>query len=64
MDQEADDYLVFGELMAAGVDFVIRASPNRVTTDGLRAGELLASKPSQIFRTVTLSARPKKQTRH
>jgi hypothetical protein len=64
MDQEADDYLVFGELMAAGVDFVIRASPNRVTTDGLRAGELLASKRSQIFRTVTLSARPKKQTRH
>jgi hypothetical protein len=63
MDQEADDYLVFGELMAAGVGFVIRASPNRVTTNGLRAGELLASKPSQIFRTVTLSVRPKKVMR-
>ena len=63
MDQEADDYLVFGELLAASVDFVIRASPKRVTTNGLRAGELLASKPSQIFRTVTLSARPAKQTR-
>lgn len=63
MDQEADDYLVFGELMAAGVGFVIRASPKRVATNGLRASELLASKPSQIFRTVTLSARPKKQTR-
>lgn len=62
MDQEADDYVVFGELMAAGAGFVIRASPNRLTTNGLRAGELLASKPSQIFRTVTLSARPKKET--
>ena len=63
MDQEADDYLVFGELMAADVGFVIRASPSRVTTNGLRAGELLASKPSQIFRTVTLSDRPKKLMR-
>ena len=60
MDQEADDFVMLGELSRAGLDFVVRGSPKRRAVDGLLAKEILEKKPSNVFRTVRLSTRLKK----
>jgi hypothetical protein len=58
MDQEADDYDLFAELHLAKLSFVIRASPERQTTNtGLCARDVLAMKPARLFRTVSLNPR-------
>jgi len=59
MDQEADDFIVYGELRAVGLDFVVRGDPKRLTADGVRVDELLETKPSNVFRSVRLSPREK-----
>jgi hypothetical protein len=58
MDQEADDYALFGELHAAGVAFVIRGSPERKTALREMVKDVLATQPSQFFRQLDLDARP------
>lgn len=60
MDQEADDFVVLGELSRAGVDFVIRGSAERMTVEGLKVREVLEQKSAALFRTVPLSVRTKK----
>lgn len=61
MDQEADDFVMLGELGRAELDFVVRVSPKRTATDGSLATVLLEKSPSVVFRTVRLSTRPKKK---
>lgn len=63
MDQEADDYGVFAALCEASLRFVIRSKPRRITADKMRTNEVLARKPAQIFRSVPISARSKKQAK-
>ncbi|HVH42747.1 MAG TPA: IS4 family transposase [Labilithrix sp.] len=64
MDQEADDFHVFAALQRAGLSFVIRVSPRRVTSEKLPAREVLARKPSKVFRSVHLAERPKPKKGH
>lgn len=64
MDQEADDFNVFAALQRAGLSFVIRASPQRVTSEKLTAREVLARQPSKVFRTVRVTERAKPKSRH
>jgi hypothetical protein len=60
MDQEADSFVMLAELTRAGVDFVVRGSPQRRTMDGLVAKDLLEHVPSHLFRSVRLSTREQK----
>jgi hypothetical protein len=60
MDQEADDFVMLGELSRAGLHFVVRGNPKRRVTDGGHVKEVLEKKPSNVFRTVRLSTRAKK----
>jgi hypothetical protein len=58
MDQEADDYDLLAELHKANLGFVIRACPDRKTSDGqLCAKDVLAKKPAKLFRAVPLNPR-------
>jgi hypothetical protein len=58
MDQEADDYDLLAALSAAGQRFVIRACPDRQTTDAkLPITAVLARQPATVFRTVPLNPR-------
>lgn len=57
MDQEGDDFYVFGALQKANVSFVIRADPKRKTSESAPLREVLAKEPASIFRTVQLTAR-------
>ena len=58
MDQEADDFMVYDALLEAGVPFVIRGSPRRLTEEGpLR--HVLEAQPQEAFRDVFLSRRQK-----
>lgn len=63
MDQEADDYDLLATMQQAQLGFVVRANPERQTTDdGLGVKEVLAKKPAKLFRTVSLSPRsPRKE---
>jgi hypothetical protein len=68
MDQEADDYDVLAALHDAQLRYVIRADPQRQTTDAKRTvTEVLAHQhPATVFRTVRLtprSARKAERTR-
>jgi hypothetical protein len=68
MDQEADDYDVLAVLHDAQLRYVIRADPQRQTTDAKRSvTEALAhQQPATVFRTVRLtprSARKAERTR-
>lgn len=59
MDQEADDYALFAELVADGLEFVIRGSSDRLLRSrGESVGEQLEAQAAQAFREVPLSARP------
>jgi len=63
MDQEADSYDIMSALLERRVAFVIRGdAARRTASDRIPAREVLASMPSQIFRTVTLTARGAKRT--
>jgi hypothetical protein len=57
MDQEADDYDLFAELLRGQLGFVVRVHPERRTADQLPTKEVLAAKPAKLFRTVPLTAR-------
>lgn len=67
MDQEADDYDVLAALHDAQLRYVIRADPQRQTTDAKQSvREVLARQPATLFRTVRLtprSARKAERTR-
>ena len=60
MDQEANDYVVFQELLKAKVDFVVRGSAERMLVGGRRVKDALAERPAREFREVSLSARARK----
>ena len=60
MDQEADDFVLLGELTRAGLDFVVRGSRDRITTEGPNVAALLAQTPATVFRSVRLSTRTTK----
>jgi hypothetical protein len=61
MDQEADDFVLLAELQRTQLDFVVRVSPARKTTNDRRADVELSAQPTTIFRTVHLTPRPRKQ---
>jgi hypothetical protein len=61
MDQEADDYDVFAGLKGAGLDFVIRGDPKRLTANGIPVEDELCAKAARVFRKVQLSVRTAKQ---
>lgn len=61
MDQEADDFVMLGELHRSGLGFVVRGSPKRLTTDGPQANVLLERQPATVFRAVRLSTRTTKK---
>jgi hypothetical protein len=62
MDQEADDYELFAALHQANLKFVVRACPNRQTTDAKKGvKEVLATKAAPVFRTVPLSPRSERK---
>ena len=65
MDQEADDYDVLAALAQAQLRYVIRADPQRQTTDAKQTvHEVLARQPATVFRTVRLTSRsPRKAER-
>jgi hypothetical protein len=58
MDQEADDYDVLAALHDAQLRYVIRADPQRQTTEAKRCvKDVLATHPATVFRTVPLTPR-------
>lgn len=58
MDQEADDYDVLAALHDAQLRYVIRADPQRQTTEDKRVvKDVLATQPATVFRTVPLTPR-------
>lgn len=63
MDQEADDYDVLAALHDAQLRYVIRADPQRHTTDAKRTvTEVLAhQQPATVFRTVRLTPRSERK---
>lgn len=58
MDQEADDFHVFFALTSRQVPFVIRGEGNRLTEDGPRLAEVLATHEDFAFRDVQVNRRP------
>jgi len=64
MDQEADDFHVFAALQRGAMNFVIRVSPRRVTSEKLLARDVLARQPAKIFRSVRVAGRAKPKTSH
>lgn len=61
MDREADDYAGFGEMLDAGLHFVIRASCGRRVLDGGTARDALAVQEDEIFRDVDVNPRSEKR---
>jgi len=58
MDQEADDYDVLAALHDAQLRYVIRADPQRQTTEAKQSvRDVLARHPASLFRTVRLTPR-------
>lgn len=62
MDQEADDYALFAEMMRHSLRFVVRGSSSRNTTEGEMAG-LLEKEPAHFLREVPLSRRSEKRSK-
>lgn len=60
MDQEANDYVVFEELLKAKVDFVVRGSAQRMLVGGRKVNDALSEQPAHEFREVSVSARSRK----
>lgn len=62
MDQEADDYDVLAALHDTQLHYVIRAAPERQTTDAKQSvHEVLARQPATLFRTVQLTPRSERK---
>jgi hypothetical protein len=62
MDQEADDYDALAALAQAQLRYVIRANPQRQTTDAKQTvHEVLARQPATVFRTVRLTPRSERK---
>ena len=62
MDQEADDYDVLAALQHAQLRYVIRADPQRQTTEAKQTvNEALARCPATVFRTVRLTPRSERK---
>jgi hypothetical protein len=62
MDQEADDYDVLAALHDAQLRYVIRADPQRQTTEAkLCVKDMLAPHPATVFRTVPLTPRSERK---
>lgn len=61
MDREADSYDVMAALIENNLGFVVRAKPSRKTEDRLPARELLAKRPTTIFRNIRVTPRPARQ---
>ena len=62
MDQEADDYDLLAALHHAQLRYVIRACPQRQTTEAKRCvKDVLATQPATVFRTVPLTPRSKRK---
>jgi hypothetical protein len=62
MDQEADDYDVLAALQHARLRYVIRADPQRQTTEAKQTvNEVLARSPATVFRTVRLTPRSERK---
>jgi hypothetical protein len=62
MDQEADDYDVLAALHHAGLRYVIRADPQRQTTDAKQPVQaVLARQPATVFRKVRLTPRSERK---
>jgi IS4 transposase len=64
MDQEADDYALFSELETAGLRYVVRVYPERMTAmDNLPVRAALATAPAKLFRNVWFQQRTAKQAK-
>jgi len=64
MDQEADDFAMFTELLAAGIPFVVRCAGTRLTARGAQSiSNLLRAESSVLFRTVNIQKRPPHKAR-
>jgi hypothetical protein len=62
MDQEADDYDVLAALHHAQLHYVIRADPQRQTTEAKQTvHDVLARRPATVFRTVRLTPRSERK---
>ena len=62
MDQEADDYDVLAVLHHAQLRYVIRADPQRQTTEAkLCVKDVLARHPATVFRTVPVTPRSERK---
>jgi Transposase DNA-binding/Transposase DDE domain len=58
MDQEADDYELFAQLLTAKINFVVRIDPERRTASGRTpACDVLEENRARVLRTVALSER-------
>lgn len=60
MDREADDLSVLTALDGAGMTFVIRADPQRLTKDRTPVAQLLAQTPARSFRRPFITRRSSK----
>lgn len=57
MDQEADDYALFSEMQSAGLRYVVRVWPERMTAVELPVSAALATGPAKLFRSVWLQGK-------
>jgi hypothetical protein len=62
-DREGADYSIFSALCERSLRFVIRGHAARITAENMRTNEVLARQPAQIFRSVPVSTRSKKQAK-
>lgn len=61
MDQEADDFVLLGELLKIGCRFVVRGSGTRMTgPEKVSLEEVLSTQPAQLFRKVHVNRRLRK----
>jgi len=63
MDQEADDYALFSEMQSAGLRYVVRVWPERMTAIDLPVSAALATGPAKLFRSVFLQEKGGKRPR-
>lgn len=61
MDREADSYDLMAALVENNLGFVVRVKPSRKTAEQLPARELLATKPTTIFRDIRVTPRAARQ---
>lgn len=57
VDQEVDSFYAMATMQQKGVSFVVRADPKRRTITNLETKDVLANKPSAVFRTIRVTER-------